>query len=445
MSMNEPLPDDSRATTFLTRDAGPAELLTACIDNHVELMRRIGRASGGTVAHNHGLDWIHAPRPVGSVTVAVTRPPAPEVRAHIDELVQFCRDHAVETLSYWACAETLRSPLGTWLGARGFRWGSRPHWMGLDVRDVGDMALLRQQADTINVSTPDRLTGWDVPELPCLDPREALIREAMIAERPRRYWQALMWSDGRPVGQMSFHLTTGELGVCGLHDTVVVASERTAGPGLVRFAWPLRFAAEKGCRYLVTNAAQERASLYKMAGFRSLGFGQTWWLPQKAIEAPTGPDHVAYAEAIGDGDVDQLESLTARLGARALDRPLSSGMTPLQFAARTESATAAQWLLDRGATPDLLAAWDLGWREQAQHLGRTRPDLVRVRRPRSGKTLLHIAVERNDHDLVRWLLDAGVDVDARDVQFDATALDWATELRRPMLAASIRAHSPSPS
>jgi GNAT superfamily N-acetyltransferase len=433
------MPDDPQ---FLVRDATDGELLTACAENHVDWMRRVAIAAGGTVSRRRDLDWIHTPHPIGEVIVAVTRPPGEETRQDLDELLTFCRDNGVERMSWWAFSDAFAPVLGPWLGARGFRWGGRPHWICADLTDEPAPPKVVPLPDGVTISPTERFTDEPPCELPCFQPGTAAVAEAMAAERPRRIWHLVMRVDGEPVGQMSFNFTSGPLGVGGLNDLFVVPTARVRGLGLVRYEWLRRFALDLGCRYFVANAADDAASLYRMLGFRSLGFGQTWWLSEQGLAQRPSPTQVAFAEAVGRGDLPALEAMVADLSTDDLNAPLSNGLTPMQFAAVNRRPDAAGWLMTRGAAADLLAAWDLGWKDEARRLLRDHSDLVTARRPRSGKTLLHMAVERNDAELAELLLAAGADPTARDHRFDSTPMGWATELRRPRLAAVIRRYAP---
>jgi ankyrin repeat protein len=149
-------------------------------------------------------------------------------------------------------------------------------------------------------------------------------------------------------------------------------------------------------------------------------------------------DQVALAEAVGEGNVEAMAELLARVNGDMLDRPLANGMSPLRFAAAHGREDSARWLLDRGARPDLLAAWDLGWRDEARALLEREPSLARTHRSHSGKTLLHVAAERDDPDLASLLLSHGADPTARDGRFDGTPLEWAEELCRLRVAEVLR-------
>jgi ankyrin repeat protein len=51
---------------------------------------------------------------------------------------------------------------------------------------------------------------------------------------------------------------------------------------------------------------------------------------------------------------------------------------------------------------------------------------IDVRRPEDGATVLHVAAYTGRADVVRLLIPAGADIEARDTAFDGTALSWAT-------------------
>jgi Ankyrin repeats (many copies) len=422
---------------FMTRDAGDEDLLAATAANHIDWMNRLARCSGGVAEADLGVHWTCVSRAATEVTAAVTQPPGPAVREQLDSLLTFSRARQADRIGYWAFAESYRHPLSGWLGARGFRLGGRPHWMAVDLRSVPELPPLAELSGQIGATVPDQFTPRPGSDLPCFHPDTAAVRAAMAAERPRRVWHAVQWEAGTPVGQQSLCFTSGPLGVCGLHDLVIVPGARVPGFGRARAQWDFRFALDLGCRYVVTNAAQEASGLYRILGFRSLGFGQTWWLPGDALRDPVPPEKVGFAEAIGDGAIESLETFTRR-DPDAANRPLANRMSPLEFAAATGRQDSAQWLTAHGARPQVLPYWELGWRQDARDLLARNPELVNQRRPRSGKTLLHTAVERDDLDLVELLLAAGADTSARDDRFGGTPLDWAHEYRRLRIITAIK-------
>ena len=105
-------------------------------------------------------------------------------------------------------------------------------------------------------------------------------------------------------------------------------------------------------------------------------------------------------------------------------------LTLLGLAAQNRQPAAAEWLLQHGASFDVVAAWDLGWRERAARRLVARPDLATQRIGLEGATLLHLAVRRNDLELLRLLLSACPDLEIRDAAFRSTPLGWAKYLGR---------------
>lgn len=431
--------NEAAGLRFMVGEATDDDLLAATALNHIDWMQRLGRGSNGVVAFEDGVHWTSVARTRREVTAAVTEQPGLRVRDHLDRMLAVARVERVDRIGYWAFLTEYASRLGPWLGARGFRWGGKPHWMSLDLSAMTALPSLSELSGETNMAVAHDLEPIEDTLLPCFDPDTAHVRAAMAAERPRRVWHIVQREGGQPIGQISLDMTSGDLGVCGLHDTVVVPDKRVSGVGAKRLQWVCRFALDLGCRYLVTNAAEGNGPLFRVWGFRSLGFGQTWWLPGPTLQAPPPETEVRFAEAIGTADLDTLESLYRREQVPDLDKTLAAGMTPLRFAAATASPVAARWLLDKGATPDLLAAWDLGWRAEAEQLAQ-RPEVLRQRRPRSGKTLLHLAVERDDEALAELLLAAGIDVSCTDERWGSTALELARRHRRVGPASAILRH-----
>lgn len=421
---------------FLTSDPDTEQLLAATAENHLDWMRRLARASGGEVALESGVHSTLVSRRATELTAAIVEPPERGVGEQVDRLLALCRERDADRFGFWAFSEGRSRALGVELGARGFKTGGRPHWMYLDLHALADLPEMAELERITGLVVTDRFAAREGTQLPCFDADTSWVREAMATERPQRVWHAVLWDGDEPYGQISIDATTGDRGVCGLHDTVVDPSRRVTGIGIARLQWVCRFAVSLGCRYLVTNAAEGNAPLFGIWGFRSLGYGQTWWIANEGLRHPVPADLVRWALSIGCGDLEALEA-GRRAGGLDVNGHLANGMTPLQFAGAARCAASARWLLENGALPDVLATWDIDGAAGVTELLSAQPELLDGRRQRSGKTLLHLAVERNDAELARLLVRAGIDRSATDHRFGRTALEWARHLRRTEVALAI--------
>jgi hypothetical protein len=418
------------------RDADAESMRRACFDAHAAWLRRLAAAGGGFTEHGDGIEWTLTRKPYDEMTVAVFGEPTRGIRDDLDRIGAYCRDHRIAAVSCWRADQAHEASLGVWLGARGFRPCDPPQWMVLDIATHRDATAT---SHPYVVSAPDRLENWTVPELLCFHPVAKHIRQAMLEVEPRRVWHLVWWQDGRPVGNVSVNVTDGDDGVASLHDLYLppAAAAPEVAAGVLDDV--IRFVDALGHRHIVINAT-DNASTLRWLGFRDIGVGATWSLPRHAVFREPGCDEVALAEAVGGGDLDALAALTDRVEP-VLDRPLPNGMSPLAFAAHHQQPQVAGWLLDHGATPDLLAMWKLGWRDEAAALLARDVTIARTLRRYSGKTLLHVAVEQNDAALARMLLAGGADPSIRDSRYDATPLEWAIELGRHDLAALLTDHA----
>jgi ankyrin repeat protein len=153
--------------------------------------------------------------------------------------------------------------------------------------------------------------------------------------------------------------------------------------------------------------------------------------PAVSLEVrPPSRERVLVAEAVGRGDIDTLAVLARQGRVEWLDAPLANQMTLLELAAHAQQPRSAEWLVEQGATLDVLVAWDLGWKDRVGQLLAQRPELVNHRRGEKATTPLHEAVERDDDELARVLLAAQPDVTIKDAMFGGTPLDWAKHMQR---------------
>jgi GNAT superfamily N-acetyltransferase len=202
----------------------------------------------------------------------------------------------------------------------------------------------------------------------------------------------------RARGKVVGHVVVFPLdGVAGIYSMGVAPKAQGRGIGLALTKAALRAAWDRGCEAAVLNATAAGERLYARAGFRSLGWGQTWW----PAGGPAPPERQsAITEAVGFGDIDALVVLDPSEGEVA---------PSLALAAVTGQAGSIEWLLARS------------------------PALAAMRFPPHGGNLLHVAVEHDQSEIVATALRLGVDPEARDQSYDATAVGWADHLGRPHL------------
>lgn len=421
------MPEGTASETFLT-GAGPAvpRLLEAVAQNHRDLYLLTALAVGGEAHQAGDVAWTYA-GPVGESMILFPRLTPEEAGERLDALVEFYLDLRPEMLvGCWSLDPPQPLDLDVRLLARGFQTGWRPCWMWLDTE--------RMQTDHprpagLTIEILESEADWAPVDLPYYSRDKAAVRRAMARLAPGRLWHFAARLDGDPVGHSTLFLTTGPLGVAGIYGVGVVPEARNRGIGKAVTMAACRHAQAMGCQHALLNGTGER--MYRQIGFERIGYGWTWWLNVPRLEAhPLTRERIALAEAVGRGDREALASRGRRFSAEELDAPLPNGMTLVQLAVHAGQPASAEWLLAQGATLDVLSAWDLGWKERVPQLLAERAELVNQRLGEGQITPLHAAVERNDIELVRVLLDANPDLEVEDPAFHSTPLGWARHLQR---------------
>ncbi len=130
--------------------------------------------------------------------------------------------------------------------------------------------------------------------------------------------------------------------------------------------------------------------------------------------------------------------LASYLEPGLVDATLPCGMTSVRLAVQAGKPESVRWLIRRGATLDVVSAWDLGWKETARELLTREPDLANFRVGKGRLTPLHEAVLRDDVELASLILCASPDLELRDRDFDSTPLGWAGHLERGRIHALIK-------
>jgi hypothetical protein len=247
--------------------------------------------------------------------------------------------------------------------------------------------------------------------------------------------------DGQVVGHSLVLFTAGPYGVAGIYDVGVVPGARNRGIGKAVTLAACLYARERGYRYAVLNATGRR--MYEELGFQWMGDGWTWWLnvPRLAAHLPTR-EQIALAEAVGRGDVEALDRLATRVRVSAddLKLPLSNEMTLLQLAVHARQPTAAEWLIVHGAPLEVLAAWELGWKDRAARLLASDPNQANQRVGEWKITLMHEAVSRGDVELAQLVLSANPDLNVKDEVYQSTPLGWARHFQHAEIIHLIEEH-----
>jgi GNAT superfamily N-acetyltransferase len=301
-------------------------LIEAAARNHTSWMGAVAAASGGGVERRGGLRWLGGHG--GQATLAFPRR-AP--RAGLDALLDWSRRRGGGGIGCWVTGLEPTGELAARLVARGFEWGWQPHWMALALD-----ALPLDEADQ-RVELVDA-----VPEYDGLG--QAVVE--LTRRRPRRFWHAVARVDGAYAGHASAHLVGGRLAGAGVYDVEVPPKHRRRGLGRALTLAVCRAAAEAGARVVTLNATGEGELLYRALGFRSLGFGQTWWIHRAGLRSPPRAELVAIAESAGRGDLRALARLDPE-PALVRERLPGNGLTVSEVALAAGHGEAAAWLAER--------------------------------------------------------------------------------------------------
>lgn len=374
-----PVRSDRSTVAPLDNDA----LLRAVADNHRDWMARSALAAGADAVT------------VGDATLYLTEEASlfPRAAPDPDLLIEAIRARDCCSVGYWSLGAD--DELGARLVARGFRWGWRPHWMAIELDDPTALAPAAEQPRFAiePAAPPYALTLPYAPSATACDPPGAVRLGVRLRDKL--------------VGQIALNPRDG---VAGIYAMGVAPRVRRRGIATALTREACRHALDHGCRYAVLNATDEGELVYRRVGFRSLGFGQTWWYSRGP--APT-PRQLALAEAAGLGDLAALRTF------EPTDTELDAALPG------TESLLALALVCGRTAVGEYLLA--------------RRPSLAARRFQPHATTLLHLAVEHDSASFVELGLAHGVDPAARDATFDATALGWAEHLGRDDLARRLAA------
>lgn len=415
----------------ILKDASSRQLEQAVAHNHHELFCLNAIAQGGELRTGEGLTVAYN----GPGKAAMVSFPSMNEEGsgkQLDEMMDFFRMKSPKNAGCWSLIPTQPTDLGVKLLARGFQPGWHPCWMGLDLGKIIDGHSVPRGLKI----TADNLISVDkVKDLPYSGDNGA-ISGALMQAYPGRATRFIATLNKKIVAHSCVFLVSGTLGSAGIYNVGVVPKFRNQGIGKAVVIAACLYAREKGYRYAVLNATGRK--MYEQIGFEWIGDGITWWLMNQNYRVdPPARIQVMIAEAAGKGDIGMLDQLAKDLSSHVLNVPTTNGMTLLQLAVHCRQPLSVAWLVNHGASYDVLDAWDIGWKEQAADLLKTDPRQVNKQYTDWQTTLLHIAADRNDIALAELVISAKPDLSIRDKIYNNTAAGWAKYLQRKEIVALI--------
>lgn len=426
-------------TTFLQDDRTPTQLLPAVVRNHRQWLLYSARLKGGEALREEGATWVSTPDPEGYWSILFPHMRSTTAGDQIDRIVQYYRGlPSPRPVLCWSQDPPQPRDLGVRLQARGFEATDWLNWMWLDL---GNMRTDHPAPPGLRVDLIEDEPIWEVEDLPHYSRTEAEFRRAASRARPRCVWHFGAWLEGRPVGHSTLFVTRGQQGVAGIWACGVIPDARKQGIGTAVTVAACGRALGLGCRYVVLNATSMGEPVYRRIGFERLGGGKAWWLhPTSLAAAPQTREQLAMAEATARGDIAALDRLGRTLPREELDRRLPNAATLIQLAVDCGQPAAVEWLIEHGATLDVLSAWDLGWKDRARQCIAASREAVHRRYGHWQITPLHLAVLRGDTELARVLLAGDPDLEIRDADTNGTALEWAERFEQPEIVTLIQHH-----
>lgn len=404
------------------------------LTHHAAWFRHRTAAGAGNV-HQQGTTMLTA-CPVTNCIDLVMPPHADttDVEQLLDLGIRLVREQEpLAQLGCWSADTNVsRDILGIILG-RGLAWGWQPRWMSLPLSQDFTVAI----PPDVSITTADKIYPPTIDGVPYADGLWH-VRNGRTENTTVKCFLAIAGNNVVGAVTLCLHHHT-KITRATIHDLGVAPTWRRKGVGRALTCTALHEAFDAGATSAELNSTPEGVLLYAAMGFRDIGVGQTWWLPDNAqLFIPTGEQERALVNAVARDDgaaVGALPRDSIQLGSQAL----TCQMTAMQLAARCHSTIAAHALQERGLPIDLLSASKLALHtEVAETIAALGPDLDRLNQ-QTGTTLLHDAVAESDVSLVRELLAAGASVEVRDQQHQLTPLQWLPYVDCPDLIGVFRA------
>ncbi len=409
--------EQGRQEGFLAEDASFEQRWRALRLNVETYYEREAYARGEETVSEDGMMWTDQHITIGAVDTTRTG-------EQIDRALEWYRNRdGFNGAICWYLNAMLPEGLEAQLYARGFSPNWQPLWMWCELQDVQKQSI---DPTHVTIKAVREEAVWQVDDLPYYKLEEAPMMAVLQRLYPKFVWQLVALQDQQVVGRCVVNVTEGEYGIAGLFNMGVVPAARQQGIGTTLVREACELARRMGCRHMVLNATPMGEPVYRWVGFRSMGYGHTWYLSKKAMRAGSAKrGWVVFLEAVGCGDIAKLDRIAQRIDAKIFHKKTVGGLTALDIAVHCHRPESARWLVEHGVQLDLISAWDLGWKERVADLLAEDPGLVNEQKGKEGVTPLHIAVERDDSELVKLLLTVPNDLTIKDSVFQSTALGWA--------------------
>ncbi|MFT3946224.1 MAG: GNAT family N-acetyltransferase [Agriterribacter sp.] len=412
---------------MVLHNAGIKELEHAAADNHRQLFCTGTIMNAGEVHSRDGLTYTFT-KP--AIEASVAFPAMDEINAgkQLDQMIGYYRMHKAQNVGCWSLVPSQPVDLGIRLLARGFQPGWQPCWMALDLKTITNHNTVPENV-LIQPDNASSVSG--IKDLP-YNQEDGYLSLALLQKHPEHAQRVVAVVDGKIVGQCGIFFSTGALGVAGIYNVGVIPAMRNKGIGRSLVLAACRLAKERGYAYATLNANDMGRPVYEKAGFVFISYGITWWLIGKHyFTDPPAANIIALAEAVGLGNIAALDTLYSFSDSSDLNKPLANGMTLIQLAAECNQPASAAWLIEHGAAYTIIDAWNFKWKEKVYDLlSRDSAEVNRLYYSWNG-TLMHIATLRNDIELAKLALSAGVDLKILDTDHQSDALGWAMHFNRP--------------
>lgn len=308
--------------------------------------------------------------------------------------------------------------------AQGYAPGFEPWWMTHDLTRPIDAP--RHEVRPVHPLDIKQLTEADIPYVI----RDQLAANRALITDPNGVEVAWLVAveHNQPIGHALVNFTDDH---AGLFNVGVSGKHRHRGVGTSLTLAAMHTAQDRGIRTMNLNSTHAGKKLYENTGFTQFGVGETWVRSGRKINIVPDDEEQELIHAIGTGDTGHIRINPIR------HLHLTCGLSPQEIAARFGQQESLREIIRQGITPEIIALWKAGLREEA---------IVATRNSEARELItgiarahpIHHAIEMGAGTLVIELINAGANLNVRDTEYNATPLDWAHATNKPTIARIIR-------